>query len=106
MSEKPSDIKVSVRDLQRNASTVLHRIEEGATVTVTRHGRSIARIVPPDPVDEAVEKAIADGLLDASQLHGAWSAAETARLSTPSAAAAEEPLSATLERLRDEDGDR
>lgn len=37
----------SVRELQHGLAAVLARVERGDTVTVTRRGKVVARIVPP-----------------------------------------------------------
>lgn len=71
---------VSIRDLQRNAADVLTRVEHGESYVITRHGRTVGRLLPPDPADEAIEAALADGILDASRLPRARTAAQVARL--------------------------
>lgn len=60
----------------------------------------------PAVVEEAVKQAVVDGVLDSTVLSGARSATEMASMGTPAAPADEESLNATLEQLRDEDGDR
>jgi prevent-host-death family protein len=53
---------MSVSDLKSHLSEVLSAVEAGDVIEVTRHGRSIARIVPvyrrPDPqeIAEAIER--------------------------------------------------
>ena len=42
-----SDMKVTVRELQRNLSAVLDRVRRGATVNVTKRGEVVATLVPP-----------------------------------------------------------
>lgn len=37
----------SVRELQHGLAAVLARVERGDTVTITRRGKVVARIVPP-----------------------------------------------------------
>ena len=41
-----SHMKIGVRELRDTVSAVLERVERGETVTVTRHGRPIARLLP------------------------------------------------------------
>ena len=36
---------VGVRELKDKASSIIDRVEEGETITVTKHGRPVARIV-------------------------------------------------------------
>ncbi|MBA2947117.1 type II toxin-antitoxin system Phd/YefM family antitoxin [Streptomyces himalayensis] len=106
MEAHEDDIKITVRDLQRNAAAVLKRLEHGETISVTRHGRTVARIIPPDPAEEAINQAVSDGLIDLTELSRARTAAQTARIRTAPSAPGETPLSQTLTELRDEDSDR
>lgn len=80
MNDEVPDEAVSIRDLQRNAADVLTRVEHGASFVVTRHGRTIGRLLPPDPAEEAISRAIADGILDAVELAHARTAAQVARI--------------------------
>ncbi|MFE3940629.1 type II toxin-antitoxin system Phd/YefM family antitoxin [Streptomyces sp. NPDC059118] len=96
------DTRITVRDLQRNAAAVLVRLEHGETFTVTRHGRTVARIVPPDPAEETVNQAVADGLIDLTELSRARTAAQTARIRTAPSAVGDLPLARALEELRDD----
>lgn len=104
--EEQQDIRITVRDLQRNAAAVLKRLEHGETITVTRHGRTVARIIPPDPAEEAINQAVADGLIDLTELARARTAAQTAHIRTAPSAPGDIPLSQTLAELREEDSDR
>jgi prevent-host-death family protein len=36
---------VGIRELKDKASTIIDRVEEGEAITVTKHGRPVARIV-------------------------------------------------------------
>jgi prevent-host-death family protein len=36
---------VGIRELKDNASSIIDRVEEGEAITVTKHGRPVARIV-------------------------------------------------------------
>ena len=80
MTEKASDNMLSIRDLQRNAAEVMTRVEHGASYVITRHGRTVGRLLPPDPGDEAINQAIAAGILDAGDLAHARTAAQVARI--------------------------
>ena|SRR6266851_5355032 len=101
MDEKLSDEAISIRDLQRNAAEVMTRVEHGAKFSVTRHGRTIGRLLPPDPADEAISRAIVGGILDAADLARARTAAEVGRMTPESTAEpGARPLSDALAELR------
>jgi prevent-host-death family protein len=53
MSDKMSDMSVSVRELQQNLKAVLERVERGEAIEVTRHRRLVARLLPPEEVGQA-----------------------------------------------------
>ncbi|MGD9736408.1 MAG: type II toxin-antitoxin system Phd/YefM family antitoxin [Solirubrobacterales bacterium] len=42
MTEKAT---VGIRELKDKASSIIDRVEEGEAITVTKHGRAVARIV-------------------------------------------------------------
>ena len=48
---------VSASEANRSFSRILREVEAGATITVTSHGRPVARIVPVDAEAEAREAA-------------------------------------------------
>jgi prevent-host-death family protein len=106
MAEKTSDNQVSIRELQRAAANVLKRVEHGEAITITRHGRAIARILPPDPVEEALHLAAEAGILDLGALDSAPTAARMASRPPAPYAPGEESLSSALTALRDEEGER
>jgi prevent-host-death family protein len=54
--------RVGIRELRDNLRDVLERVELGATVEVTKNGRTIAMIVPK-PDDDAEQRLIAEGKL-------------------------------------------
>lgn len=54
--------RVGIRELRDNLKDVLDRVELGATVEVTKNGRTIAMIVPKQSGD-GVERLIAEGKL-------------------------------------------
>jgi prevent-host-death family protein len=39
---------ISSRDLEENLDRFLERVEDGETIEVTRHGRVVARLLPPE----------------------------------------------------------
>ena len=48
---------VSASEANRSFSRILREVEAGATITVTSHGRPVARIVPVDAEDIEQESA-------------------------------------------------
>lgn len=101
MGEKLSDNKLSIRDLQRNAAEVMTHVERGTSYVITRHGRTVGRLLPPEPGDEAINHAIAEGILDAGDLVHARTAAQVARITPePTADPGGRPASDALAELR------
>jgi prevent-host-death family protein len=101
MSDDVSDAAISIRDLQRNAADVMTRVEHGQRYVVTRHGRTVGRLLPPDAADEAINRAAAEGILDVEGLARARTAAQVARITPePAAEAGLRPLSDALSDLR------
>jgi len=101
MKEKASDNSLSIRELQRNAAEVMTRVEHGTSYVITRHGRTVGRLLPPEPGDEAINKAIAEGILDAADLAHARTAAQVARIiPEPAEDPDSRPASDALARLR------
>lgn len=39
---------ISSRDLEENLDRVLERVEDGEAIEITRHGRVVARLLPPE----------------------------------------------------------
>ncbi|MEV4420205.1 type II toxin-antitoxin system prevent-host-death family antitoxin [Patulibacter sp. NPDC049589] len=54
--------EVGIRDLKDHASAVVDAVEAGDTVTVTRRGRAVARLVPIDEHAELRERLAARGV--------------------------------------------
>ena len=54
--------RVGIRELRDNLKDVLEKVELGASVEVTKNGRTIAMIVPR-PSDDPVDRLIAEGKL-------------------------------------------
>jgi prevent-host-death family protein len=104
MGENMSDKTISIRDLQRNAADVMTRVEQGTSYLITRHGRTIGRLLPPEPGDEAISQAIAEGILDAGDLAHARTAAQVARITPePATDPGSHPASDALAELRDDE---
>jgi len=40
-------IEISVKEARGNLSALLSKVEHGEEITITRHGKKIARLVPP-----------------------------------------------------------
>lgn len=57
-----SDMNVGVRELRDGLSRHLSAVRKGQEITVTDHGRPIARIVPIDGVS-GLERLVAEGLV-------------------------------------------
>ena len=50
--------QVGVYDAKTHLPRLLDEVERGETVTITRHGRPVARLVPVKPNRRSVEEAI------------------------------------------------
>jgi len=50
--------QVGVYEAKTHLPRLLDQVERGETVTITRHGRPIARLVPVSPNKRTVEQAI------------------------------------------------
>ena len=57
---------VGIRELRDSLSRFLAEVREGRTITVTDHGRPIARIVPADG-PTTLERLIAEGVVQPAQ---------------------------------------
>jgi prevent-host-death family protein len=57
--------EIGVRDLKKSLSEVLHRVDAGEPVRVTRRGRPVADILPSTarPVEERLRVLVAGGRL-------------------------------------------
>ena len=53
----PIEEAVSAADANRRFSEILRNVREGRSVTVTSHGKPVARIVPISPHDETSDGA-------------------------------------------------
>jgi prevent-host-death family protein len=61
-------VDVGIRDLRDNLSRHLGAVRAGRTLTITDHGRAIARLVPvaaPTPL----ERLVAEGLVEPARTH-------------------------------------
>jgi prevent-host-death family protein len=56
------EVEVGVRELRDHLSRYLERVKAGEELTVTEHGRPIARLVGPRPLDR-LDELVARGLI-------------------------------------------
>jgi prevent-host-death family protein len=66
---------VPIRQLQQNASELIERVAQGERVEITRNGKLVAVISPPDPEQQVLEDLIRTGLVDAADVaksRGPW----------------------------------
>lgn len=61
--EPPGRTSVGVRDLRDHLSAYLERVKGGETITVTEHGRPIARLVRDEPLSPHLIRLVAEGKL-------------------------------------------
>jgi prevent-host-death family protein len=62
-------MKVGIRELKQNASSVIRRVVNGESIEVTDRGRPVARIVPVQSTDP-YERLVADGEISVG--NGRW----------------------------------
>ena len=53
---------IGTLEAKTHFSRLLERVAAGEEITITRHGKPVARLVPPVEVDRARAKAAAEGL--------------------------------------------
>lgn len=56
--------RVPIRQLQQHASELVNRAAAGERIEITRNGRLIAVLAPPDPEQRVIEDLLRDGTLD------------------------------------------
>ncbi|MDT0307358.1 type II toxin-antitoxin system prevent-host-death family antitoxin [Streptomyces sp. DSM 44917] len=100
--------RVPVRQLQQHASEIIARVSAGERVEITRNGRLVAVLSPPDPEQRVREDLIRTGAVDAENAEDAERAGGLAGWTprTPSGkagAGAAASLSEVLLRLREEE---
>jgi len=62
MSVVSSEGSIGIYDLKNNLSSVLEEVMEGREITVTKHGRPVARIAPVSPASPADRAAAIEAL--------------------------------------------
>ncbi|MBA0126593.1 type II toxin-antitoxin system prevent-host-death family antitoxin [Haloechinothrix sp. YIM 98757] len=105
MDDEANEERITIRELQRNAADVFDRARHGHSFVVTRRGATVGRILPPDPAEEAVKDAVADGILDPDALDGLPSAAEAADMPPEPSPSGTRRGSDAVIALRDEERD-
>ncbi|WP_338677113.1 type II toxin-antitoxin system prevent-host-death family antitoxin [Streptomyces sp. SCSIO 30461] len=93
--------RVPIRQLQQHASELIDRVAAGERVEITRNGRLIAVLGPPDPEQRVLEDLVRTGTVDPDNAASARGLADweplTARSAEPS------KLSEVLLRMREEE---
>ncbi|MGP3951140.1 type II toxin-antitoxin system Phd/YefM family antitoxin [Streptomyces sp. 7N604] len=56
--------RVPIRQLQQHASELVDRVAAGERVEITRNGRLIAVLAPPDPEQRVMEDLVRTGTVD------------------------------------------
>ncbi|MEV7021833.1 type II toxin-antitoxin system prevent-host-death family antitoxin [Kitasatospora sp. NPDC093558] len=56
--------RVPIRQLQQHASDLVDRVAAGERIEITRNGRLIAVLAPPDPEQRVLEDLVRDGTID------------------------------------------
>ncbi|NGN70139.1 type II toxin-antitoxin system prevent-host-death family antitoxin [Streptomyces sp. A7024] len=56
--------RVPIRQLQQHASELIDRVAAGERVEITRNGRLIAVLAPPDPEQRVMEDLVRTGSVD------------------------------------------
>jgi len=59
----PGRTEVGVRELRDHLSAYLERVKDGETITVTEHGRPVARLVRDEPLSPHLLRLVAEGKL-------------------------------------------
>jgi prevent-host-death family protein len=96
-----ADDTLSIRELQHNAAEVMTRVEQGTSYVITRNGRTVGRLLPPEPGEVAINDAVTAGILDAEELAHSRTAVEVARITPePASQPGSRPASDALEELR------
>jgi prevent-host-death family protein len=91
---------VPIRQLQQHAGELMDRVAAGERIEITRNGRLIAILSPPDPEQRVLEELVRDGTIDTENAATATGLAGW----TPAAAPGDLPsASDALLAIRDEE---
>jgi len=55
--------RVGIRELRDNLKDYLEQVERGESIEITKNGRTIGMIIPPQHADDPVQRLIAEGRL-------------------------------------------
>lgn len=58
---RPGEVSVGVRELRDHLSAYLERVKDGERITVTEHGRPVARLVRDEPFSARILELAAQG---------------------------------------------
>lgn len=47
-------LEINIKEARGNLSALLHKVEQGEEVIITRHGKKIARLVPPQSKNKSL----------------------------------------------------
>ncbi|MFD5425038.1 type II toxin-antitoxin system Phd/YefM family antitoxin [Streptomyces sp. NPDC127084] len=93
--------RVPIRQLQQHASELIDRVAAGERVEITRNGRLIAVLGPPDPEQRVMEDLIRTGTVDPDNAASARGLADWEPL--PARSTEPSKLSEVLLRMREEE---
>ncbi|MFD9634057.1 type II toxin-antitoxin system Phd/YefM family antitoxin [Streptomyces violascens] len=93
--------RVPIRQLQQHASELIDRVVSGERVEITRNGRLIAVLGPPDPEQRVMEDLVRTGTVDPDNAASARGLADWRPL--PARPGQPARLSEVLRSLREEE---
>lgn len=93
--------RVPIRQLQQHASELIERVVAGERVEITRNGRLVAVLGPPDPEQRVMEDLIRTGTVDPENAESARGLGDWEPL--PARPGQPARLSEVLQELRDEE---
>ncbi|WP_280722235.1 type II toxin-antitoxin system prevent-host-death family antitoxin [Kitasatospora sp. MAA4] len=92
--------RVPIRQLQQHASELVDRVAAGERIEITRNGRLIAVLSPPDPEQRVLEDLVKDGTIDPENAATARGLADWVPPAAPAGLASP---SEALQTMRDEE---
>jgi prevent-host-death family protein len=93
--------RVPIRQLQQHASELIDRVAAGERVEITRNGRLIAVLGPPDPEQRVMEDLVRTGTVDPDNVASARGLGDWEPLAARPGASSK--LSEVLLRMREEE---
>ncbi len=76
MNARSVPIRVPIRRLQQHASRLISQVQAGERIEITRNGRLVAVLTPPDPEQQVLQELAAAGLVDLEQAASAHGLAD------------------------------